>query len=74
MAEHDVAVGQRRAIFGQFFKAKDDRILWGEGPRILGHNLAARAQIAVDWNGAVVAFLNRHFDASGNQGRRPFGR
>ena len=73
MAEHDVAVRQRRAILGQFLQTEDDRICRGLGPKIPGDDLAARSPVAVNGNGADMAFLDADTDACGHQGGGPIG-
>jgi hypothetical protein len=74
MAEHDVAVGEGRAILGQFLQAEDDRVGGGLGPKVFGRDLAACRDVAVDRDGADRGFFDRHADAGLDQRGGTFGR
>jgi hypothetical protein len=69
MAEHDVAMGQRRAIFGQLFQAKDDRIRRGFWPKILIRYFTSRRNVAIQRNGPHGGAFHRHPDACLDQRR-----
>jgi hypothetical protein len=74
MAEHDVAMVERRPVLRQFLEAENDRILRRLRPQVLGHDLATRRDVSVDRNGPHRAFLDADMDASLDQRGGTFGR
>ena len=70
MAEHDVAVGERRAVLGEFLEAEDDGVGRRRGPGILGRDRTACLPVAVDADGANRTLLDGDPDARLHQLRR----